>query len=111
MLKKTAIIILIGLVHFALSAGIVWLVMTVETVGGGEVQTPSTLFRILAGITQLLHFPIISLAWYSRQWFPGDLIYIPMGLNSILWAIGIYFCTLLCTRLIRRGIYRKNKFQ
>ena len=103
MLKKTAIIILIGLVHFALSIGIVWLVMTVETVGEGEVQTPSAMFRTLAGITKLLHFPIISLAWYSRHWFPGNWIYIPMGLNSILWAIGIYFCTFLCAKLIRRG--------
>ena len=102
MLKKTAIIILIGLVHFALSIGIVWLVMTVETVGEGEVQTPSAMFRTLAGITKLLHFPIISLAWYSRQWFPGNWIYIPMGLNSILWAIWIYFCALLFTKLMRR---------
>jgi hypothetical protein len=102
MLKKTAIIILIGFVHFALSVGIVWLVMTVETVGEGEVQTPSAMFRALAGITKLLHFPIISLAWYSRHWFPGNWIYIPMGLNSILWAIWIYFCTLLFAKLIRR---------
>jgi hypothetical protein len=101
MLKKTAIIILIALVHFALSVGIVSLVMTVETAAEGEVQTPSAMFRTLAGITKLLHFPIISLAWYSRHWFPGNWIYIPMGLNSILWAVGIYLCTLLCVKLIR----------
>jgi hypothetical protein len=103
MLKKTAIIILIGLVHFALSVGIMPFVMMVETAGGGDVQTPSAMFRALAGITKLLHFPIISLAWYSRHWFPGNWIYIPMGLNSILWAIGIYFCTLLFTKLRIRG--------
>ena len=101
MLKKTAIIILIALVHFALSVGIVSLVITVETAAKGEVQTPSAMFRVLAGITKLLHFPIISLAWYSRHWFPGNWIYIPMVLNSILWASGIYFCTLLCVKLIR----------
>jgi hypothetical protein len=103
MLKKTAIIVLIGLIHFALSVGIVPIVMTVETVGEGEVQTPSAMFRTLAGVTKLLHFPIISSAWYSRQWFPGNWIYIPMGINSILWAIGIYFCAVLYTKLRMRG--------
>jgi hypothetical protein len=106
MLKKTAIILLIGLVHFALSVAIVSLVMAVETAGEGELQTPSAMFRLLAGITKLLHFPIISLAWYSRHWFPGNWIYIPMGLNSILWGIGIYFCTLLSTKFIKRRIYK-----
>jgi hypothetical protein len=38
-----------------------------------------------------LHFPIISLSWYSRQWFPGDWIRIPILINSLLWAGGIYF--------------------
>lgn len=103
MLKKTVIILSIGLVHFALSIGIMSLVMTVETTGEGEVQTPSAMFRALAGVTKLLHFPIISLAWYSRPWFPGNWIYIPMGLNSFLWAVGIYLCMVLCVKIKMRG--------
>jgi len=51
MLKKTAIIVLIEFIHFALSVEIMPFVMMVETADGGEVQTPSAMFRALAGVT------------------------------------------------------------
>ncbi|MGD8522753.1 MAG: hypothetical protein PVF56_16515 [Desulfobacterales bacterium] len=52
MLKKTVIIILIGLIYFALSVGIMPFAMMIETAGQGEVQTPSAMFRALAGLTK-----------------------------------------------------------
>ena len=90
MLKKTAIIGLIGIIHFGLSAAIVPLSMEIATAGDSGIQTPSVLFRILALVTEVLYFPIISLALYSRHWFPGNWIYIPIGINSLLWASAIY---------------------
>jgi len=95
MLKKTAIIGLIGIIHFGFCAAIVPIVMKIAAGGESGIQTPSLLFRTLALATEVLYFPIISLAVYSRHWFPGNWIYIPIGFNSLLWAIAIYTCLAL----------------
>jgi hypothetical protein len=90
MLKKTAIIIIIGLSHFALCIGIVPVTMAVAAGNTAELQGPSTLFRVLAVVTKILYWPIISLAWYPRSWFPGEWVNIPILINSLLWGTGIY---------------------
>jgi hypothetical protein len=99
MKKKFAIIIFIAAVHFAMSALIVATFMSVaDTIN--PVQTePPLVFRILAVATRILHFPIISLSLYSRQWFPGNWIYMPIFFNSILWAVGIYFLMMLAKNI------------
>jgi hypothetical protein len=103
MLKKTAILILIGIMHFGLSAGIVPGTLAVISAGDSVNQTPSLIMRTLVIATQVLHFPIISLAVYSRQWFPGNWVYIPIGINSLLWAVVIYFCIAAYRNLKKRG--------
>jgi hypothetical protein len=99
MKKKFAIIIFIAAVHFAMSALIVATFMSVaDTIY--PVQTePPLVFRILVVATRILHFPIISLSLYSRQWFPGNWIYMPIFFNSILWAVGIYFLMMLAKNI------------
>ena len=89
-IKGLVIISLIALIHFALSALIVPVTLTV---GGGpsyEQSEPSLTFKSLAMATRVLNFPIISQSLYSRHWFPGGWIYIPIFLNSLLWAAGIF---------------------
>ncbi len=108
MLKKTAILSLIGILHFGLSAGIVPGTLAVISGGDSVGQTPSLILGTLVIATKVLHFPIISLAVYSRQWFPGNWVYIPIGLNSLLWAVAIYFCIALYRNLKRRG--RRMRF-
>jgi hypothetical protein len=103
MLKKTAIISLIWILHFGLSAGIVPGTLAVISGGDPVSQTPSLILRAMVIATQVLHFPIISSALYSRQWFPGNWIYIPIGINSLLWAVVIYFCVALYRNLKERG--------
>ena len=89
--------------HFGLSAGIV--PGTIAVIGGDDSvsQAPSLVLRTLVVATKVLHFPIISLAVYSRYWFPGNWIYIPIGINSLLWAIVIYCCMGLYRNLKKRG--------
>ena len=103
MLKKTAIISFIWILHFGLSAGIVPGTLAVISSGDSVSQAPSLIMRTLVIATKVLHFPIISLAVYSRQWFPGNLIYIPIGINSLLWAVVIYFCIAVYRNLKNRG--------
>ena len=104
MTKKFAIIVLMALVHFGLSILVVAISMSVATAISPVRPEPSPVLRILVAATRVLHFPIISLSLYSRMWFPGNLIYIPVLINSFLWATGIYSLFLLVEK-----IKKKNK--
>jgi hypothetical protein len=49
-------------------------------------QAVTWVVQLLIWTTRVLYFPIISLSLYSRKWFPGDWIYIPIIINSLLWG-------------------------
>ena len=89
-MKKFAIIILIALIHFALTVLIVATALSVVSAVTTEHAQPSLAFKVLVVATKILHFPIISHSLYSRHWFPGGWIYVPIFVNSLLWAAGIY---------------------
>jgi hypothetical protein len=89
-MKGLVVIFLIALIHFGLSALIVPATLTFVDSTGVEQSEPSLTFKILVLATRTLHFPIISQSWYSRNWFPGGWIYIPVFINSLIWAAGIF---------------------
>lgn len=102
MKKKFAIIGLIALIHFGLSILVVTASLSVATAVNPVQPEPSPIIRVLVTATRILHFPIISLSLYSRQWFPGNLIYVLIFINSFLWATGIYFIFLLVKKIKER---------
>jgi hypothetical protein len=108
MLKKTAIIGLIGIIHFALCVGIVPGTMAFVARYDSGMQAPSVFFRILVAATTVLHYPIISLSLYSRQWFPGKWIYVPIAINSALWGIAIYIGTAVYLKLKKNYASRNH---
>lgn len=89
-MKKFAVIGLIALIHFGASVSIVATSMSVMTAADTVPAAPTFGVRILVVATRILHFPIVSLSWYSRQWFPGNWIYVPIIVNSFVWAAGMY---------------------
>ena len=102
-MKKFAIMGLIALIHFAVSVAIIAISMS-----AAPALNPTQMnvgFRVLVAVIRILHFPIISLSWYSRQWFPGSWIYVPMLINSFIWAAGIYALMLLIRKI---GAKMKN---
>jgi len=102
MTKKFAILITVALAHFALSTLVVPSAMSLAT--EPFVQTgPPLVFRILVVTTRILYFPVISLSLYSRQWFPGNWIYVPIGVNSMLWAVVICCLVLLHQKIFKGG--------
>ena len=98
-MKKLAIFLLIALSHFALSVVIIPVTLSVAGALNATQSMPTLGLQTLVAATRILHFPIISLSWYSRQWFPGDWIRIPMSINSFLWAGGIYFLVIVCKKI------------
>ena len=110
MLKKTAIIGLIAFIHFVLCVGIVPGTMAFVAGYNSGMLAPSAFFRILVMATTVLHYPIISLALYSRQWFPGKWIYVPIGINSLLWGSAIYIGAAVYLKLKKSYGNRNPKY-
>jgi hypothetical protein len=90
--------VLIAVVHFGLSNLILPLTVMVAKESAGAPGGPGTAIMFLVRATKLLHFPLVTLALYSREWFPGNWVYLPMAANSLIWAAGIYGLTELFRR-------------
>ena len=99
-MKSIVIILVIALIHFALCVLIVPAALTVGSAVSVKQPEPSSAFKTLVVTTRILHFPIISQSLYSRHWFPGGWINIPIFFNSLLWGGGIFSL---------RYIYKKLK--
>lgn len=75
--------------HFVLSHLILPLTTALTANAAGTPDGPGMAVALLVRVTKLLHFPLVTLALYPREWFPGDWVYVPMALNSAIWAFGI----------------------
>jgi hypothetical protein len=101
-MKKFAIIGLIAVIHFGLSILIIAISISVATGMNPVPALPTLGVQILVGATRILHFPVIALSLYSRQWFPGNWIYVPMLTNSLVWAAAIYLLFILSKAISAR---------
>lgn len=89
-MKKLAIIVFIAIIHFGASVLIVAASRSVLTGAEAVPAVPTFGVRGLVAATRILHFPVVSLSWYPRPWFPGNWIYVPIFVNSLICAAGIY---------------------
>jgi hypothetical protein len=87
-------------IHFGLSHLILPLTMALVQQASGAAEGAGMAVTLLVRLTRLLHFPIVTLALYPREWFPGNWIYLPMAANSLIWGFGI--CWLV-------GLFRKAR--
>jgi hypothetical protein len=105
MRKRLTIILLIAVAHLALSRIVVFMTMQLGMFAANDNQTVVAIIgQALVALTRVLYFPIVSLSLYSRQWFPGTWIYVPMFVNSLVWGIGIYLLYLLWCKYRKRRI-------
>lgn len=88
----------IAVAHFGLSHLILPITLALTTQAAGSPDGPGTVVTLLVRVTKLLHLPLVTLALYPREWFPGDWVYVPMALNSVIWAFGIYGLAVLLGR-------------
>jgi hypothetical protein len=92
----------IAAVHFGLSNLIVPLTRALAAHAAGTPGGSALGVTLLVRVTKLLHFPLVTLALYPREWFPGNWVYVPMAANSALWACAVYYLIGLYRRLGRR---------
>lgn len=102
MIRKAAIVVGIATVHFIGTKIIVALTLQMGLFVEGSSRSAGYLGDILVWATRVLFFPVITLSLYSRKWFPGDWIYVPVVVNSLLWGIMIYGLICLLKRFRSR---------
>ena len=102
MIRKASIVVGIAAVHFIAAKIIIALTMQMGMFAAGSSRAAGYLGDTLVWVTRVLFFPVITLSLYSRKWFPGDWIYVPVVINSLLWGITIYGLICLLKRFRSR---------
>jgi hypothetical protein len=101
MKRNVAIFVLAAGIHFTTGLAMVYFTPSVVASESGIAGTPALRFRMLTWATRVIHYPVISRSLYSRSWFPGNWVLVPMAANSLLWAAPITFGVWLVRR--KRG--------
>ncbi len=79
----------LAVIHFGLCQLILPATVALTRDATSSLEGPGLLVTLLVRLTKLFHFPLVTLAFYPREWFPGNWIYLPMAANSMIWAFMI----------------------
>lgn len=88
-MKKFYAILAIALVHAVFTKIVSITALSVVNANVYERQL-SSLGQSLMLLSKVLYFPVFTFALYPRQFFPGNLVVIPLFINSLIWALIIY---------------------
>jgi hypothetical protein len=94
--------VLMAVAHFGVSQLILPLTTALTAYAAGHPDGPGFGVMVLVRLTRLLHLPLVTLALYPREWFPGGWIYIPLALNSLIWGAALAGLVGLYRRLAPR---------
>ncbi|HSQ86118.1 MAG TPA: hypothetical protein VLM43_15510 [Desulfobacterales bacterium] len=97
-MKKILLILVIAVTHAVFTKIVSMISLSVVTANANEIQM-SFIGRWMMMLSKVLYFPVITMAWYPRQFFPGNFIVIPLFINSLLWALMIYALLILIKRI------------
>ena len=107
-MKKYFIILGIAAIHFVVTKMVALITLSVFTANVNETQI-SLMGHLLMWISRVLYFPVMTMAWYPRRFFPGDFIVIPMFINSLIWALSIYVLFVFLNRWFLRMKLERGK--
>lgn len=97
-MKKILLILVIAVTHAVFTKIVSMITLSVVTANANEIQM-SFIGRWMMMLSKVLYFPVITMAWYPRQFFPGNFIVVPLFINSLLWALMIYALLILIKRI------------
>ena len=100
-MKRVLLILAIAVVHLVFTKVISIIALSVVTAHVHESQLPF-IGRSLMVMSKVLYFPVITFAWYPRQFFPGNFVIIPLFINSLLWAFVVYVLFVLVKRIFEQ---------
>ena len=96
-MKKYFIILGIAVIHFVVTKMVAVITLSVFTANVNETQV-SPIGQFMMLISRVLYFPVMTMACYPRRYFPGDLVVIPLFINSLIWALLIYLLFIFVKR-------------
>lgn len=102
-MKKIVIIITVAAVHFLATKGVIAITMAGALPSAYSPEGPSVVTRLLVAITRVLYSPLITSGLYPRKWFPGELINIPIVMNSLIWGFALYLFYILYKKIRPRA--------
>jgi hypothetical protein len=97
-MKRVLLILTIAVVHLVLTKVMSIIALSIVTSHAYESQLPF-IGRWLMVMSKVLYFPVFTFAWYPRELFPGNMIIIPLFINSLLWALIIYVLFVLVKKI------------
>ena len=106
-MRKYFIILSIAVVHAGVTKIISSITLSIVTANVHNSQMPA-IGRLFMSISKVLYSPVITMSFYPRQFFPGNLIIVPLFMNSLLWALIIYILAVLIKRLVNSATYKMN---
>ena len=101
-MRKILNVLIIGLMHFAVSKFIPPVVRTIMASTAYDHPAIKLLSGVLVTLTKILYFPILTLSLYPRHLFPGYWINGAIFLNSLLWGAILYGSVWLCKKSVNR---------
>jgi len=107
-MRKLFVILAIAAVHAVFTKIVSIIALSVVTANVHESQLPF-IGRSLMTLSKVLYFPVFTFAWYPRQFFPGNLVVFPLFINSLLWALVIYFFFVLIKSFLKKKDNRVGK--
>jgi hypothetical protein len=99
--KQVLLLRAIALVHWAATRAVGALILHQTANHVFEPQLP-LVTRLLVAAAKVPYFPVVSLSLFPRAWFPGGWIAVPILVNSLVWALGLWAVARLLRRLFRR---------
>jgi hypothetical protein len=93
-MRKYVTILVIAVVHCTVTKIISTITLSVVTANVHNPQM-TVMGRLFMWMSKVLYFPVITMAFYPRQFFPGNLVIVPLFINSLLWALMIYVVAVL----------------
>jgi hypothetical protein len=96
-MKKYLIVLCIAAAQFVVTKMVTFITLSVFTANADEARV-SHIGHLLMMVSRVLYFPVMTMAWYPRRFFPGNFIVIPLVVNSLIWAILIYMIFVLIKR-------------
>jgi hypothetical protein len=96
-MKKYFIVFCIAAVHFVVTKMVTLITFSVFAANASETRM-SSVGHLLMMMSRVLYFPVMTMAWYPRRFFPGNFIVVPLCINSLIWAIVIYMIFVIIRR-------------
>ena len=89
MMRRTGLVLGLAALHGGLCYVVTLLTLAATGTKAFEIH-PGIRAETLVALSKLLYMPVLGLGLFPRQWFPGDLILIPLAVNSLIWGLGLY---------------------